>query len=38
MPGWQIALLALAAALVIAVGDRILTRARAARRPVPGTG
>jgi hypothetical protein len=38
MPGWQIALIALAAAFVIAVGDRALTRARAARRAVPGTG
>jgi hypothetical protein len=37
MHGWQIALIALAIALVITVGDRALTRARAARRPVVRT-
>ena len=37
MSGWEIALIAMATALVISVGDRALTRARAARRPVVGT-
>jgi hypothetical protein len=32
MPSWVIALIVIAAALVISVGDRALTRARAARR------
>jgi hypothetical protein len=38
MPSWEIALIAIAAALVIGVADRALTRARAARRPAAGPG
>jgi hypothetical protein len=34
MPSWETVLIALATALVITVGDRVLTRARAARRAV----
>jgi len=37
MSGWEIALIAMATALVISVGDHALTRARAARRPAVGT-
>jgi hypothetical protein len=37
MSGWEIALIAMATALVISVGDRAFTGARAARRPVIGT-
>jgi hypothetical protein len=36
MPGWEIALIVIAAALVISIGDRVLTRARAARRALVG--
>jgi hypothetical protein len=38
MHGWEIALITLAAALVITIGDRVLIRARAAHRPVARTG
>jgi hypothetical protein len=38
MHGWQIALIAMATALVIAIGDRALIRARAARHPLAGAG
>ena len=38
MPGWQIALIAVAAALVAAAGAVFLDRARASRRPAPSAG
>jgi hypothetical protein len=37
MPGWQITLIALGAALVAATTAVLLDRARAARRPSPAT-
>jgi hypothetical protein len=37
MPGWQITLIALAAAAVAATAAVLLDRARAARRPAPAT-
>ena len=37
MPGWQITLIALSAALVAATTAVLLDRARAARRPSPAT-
>jgi hypothetical protein len=38
MPGWQITLIAVAAALVAAAGAVVLDRTRARRRPAPSAG
>jgi hypothetical protein len=38
MHSWEIALIAMATAVVITIADRALTRARAARHPLAGAG